>query len=193
MPIHAVRLIVYLALGSVLAAPVLHQGRQLSERFRAFAVKGGLSFASGSTDMVEIVVERWSTEAETSRVVKTLETGGEKALVKLLQDIRPRVGYVRYLRTDDALPPEERQFNLKYAFESVGEDTRRIVLAAEADLTFPNRVDYPIRVIEMRFGTNGIGEGRLSKARVGFSNGRKILELADYRNGLVCLREIRRQ
>ena len=64
------------------------------ERFTAMAV----NMSRGGSGTVEIVVNRWSTDAERTKLMSTLMTQGDDKLLSVLQDI-PRVGYFRSANT----------------------------------------------------------------------------------------------
>src|SRR5262245_26003682 len=44
---------------------------------------------------LDLVVERWSTDAERNALLETLKKGGSDALLDALQDVKPRAGYIR--------------------------------------------------------------------------------------------------
>src|SRR5438876_2614262 len=63
------------------------------ERFTALAVNMSNVGRPGA-DVVDIVVDRWSTDAERDRLIKTLMDKGPEKLLETLQGL-PRVGYFR--------------------------------------------------------------------------------------------------
>src|SRR5690348_11269624 len=76
----------------VLSCGLIAQTLGSPERFTALAVnqEGGRP----GTAQVEIVINRWSTDAERQRLVKTLIDRGPEKLLEVLQDT-PKVGYIR--------------------------------------------------------------------------------------------------
>lgn len=129
------------------------------ERFVALAVNMGEP-VRWSTLNVEIVVNRWSTDGERDRLLTVLNEQGPDKLLDALRRI-PRVGYIR--------TPDRVGYDLHFARRTPGEDGgERIVLATDRYITFwearnrPRTVDYPFTVVELRMGSNGEGEGKMS-------------------------------
>jgi hypothetical protein len=148
-------------------------------RFSAFAV----SMPAGQAGVVEIVIERWTTDAERQALLEVLsgssfKAGGQTKLLEALQKIKPRTGYIR--------TPKSLGWDLRYARENLLPDgTRQIVIATDKPVSFlaaasGSRVmDYPFSFVEMRMKPNDKGEGRLLVATaVDVKNGR--LELENY-------------
>jgi hypothetical protein len=149
-------------------------------RFSAFAV----SMQGGRAGVVEIVVERWTPDDERKKLLEVLagadfNAGGQDKLLKALQDVKPRTGYIR--------TPNSLGWDLKYAKEfHMPDGTRQIVIATDKPVSFlaarnaSRSMDYPFTFVEMRFkkGENK-GEGRLLAATaVSYKEGK--LELENY-------------
>lgn len=160
-------------------------------RFRAVLQTQGSG--AGLEGVADIVIERWSTDAERQSLVNllagtTLKTGGQDKLLRALQDIKPRTGYIR--------TPNSLGWDLHYARDNVQPDgTRQIVIATDkpvsalAAATQAESTDYPFTLIEMRMGRDDKGEGRmLAQSAITTKNGR--LELENYGNEPVKLSEI---
>jgi hypothetical protein len=148
-------------------------------RFSAFAVQ----MQSGTAGNIEIVIERWSTDAERQALVALVQTatdrsGGQNKLLKALQDIKPRIGFIR--------TPNSLGLDLKYAYESkLQNGQRQIVIATDKPVSFRAAVsssrslDYPFSLVEMQFpaGSNK-GEGKLlARTSVSTKDGKLQLEL----------------
>jgi hypothetical protein len=133
-------------------------------RFSAFAV----SMQAGAAGRVEIVIERWSTDQERQGLIEVLagasfKSGGQDKLLRALQKIKPRVGYIR---TSNSLG-----WDLHYARENMLADgMRQIVIATDKPVSFlaaasgARVMDYPFTFVEMRMKPNDKGEGRLLAA-----------------------------
>jgi hypothetical protein len=148
-------------------------------RFSAFAV----SMPAGQAGLVDIVIERWTTDEERKGLLEILagasfKSGGQTKLLNALQKVKPRTGYIR--------TPKSLAWDLRYARENLLPDgTRQIVIATDKPVSFlaaasGSRVmDYPFSFVEMRMKPNDKGEGRLLVATaVDVKNGR--LELENY-------------
>ncbi len=161
-------------------------------RFTAFNV----SMQTGMAGVTDIVVERWSTDQERQMLLGLVETSkegerGQAKLLKALQDIKQRVGFIR--------TPNSIGWDLKYAWENILPDgTRQIVIATDKPVSFGaaasgSRVlDYPFTLIEMRMKDNDKGEkgeGKmLAASSISTKNGK--LEIENYGQEPVRLTEI---
>ena len=160
------------------------------EEFTAIATNLGSVGATGITRL-DLVVERWSTEAERDRLMEAFRKQGPEAALRVLQNM-PRVGYMR--------TPETLAYDLRYAYQTKGEDGgRRIILATDRPIGFwearqrPRSIDYPFTLIEMRIGEDGEGEGKMSIAARITAAPRSGLVLEDYSTHPVMLTEIRQR
>jgi hypothetical protein len=161
-------------------------------RFTAFNV----SMPTGMSGVTEIVVERWTTDAERTKLLGLVETakwgeGGQRKLLDALQKIKPRVGFIR--------TPNSIGWDLRYAVESAMPDgTRQLVIATDKPVSFAaaasggEAMDYPFTLVEMRMKPNEKGEGKmLAATSITVKNGR--MELENYGQEPVRLTEITEQ
>ena len=173
---------------AVLAPAASTQSNQPAERFTAFAVSlGGMRQASGAS-VVDITVDRWSTDAERQRLIEVLQTKGPNQLLETLRDMR-EVGNIR--------TPDSIGYPLRYAHQTPAEDGgRRIVIATDRPIGFweaanrPRTIDYPFTVIQMQLGSDGTGDGRMSIATriIAHDN---VIELENYASQPVMLKQVR--
>ena len=158
-------------------------------RFTAFNV----SMPTGMSGVTEIVIERWTTTAERTKLLGLVETakygeGGQRKLLDALQKVKPRVGFIR--------TPNSIGWDLRYAVESTLPDgTRQLVIATDKPVSFAaaasdsRAMDYPFTIVEMRMKPNEKGEGKmLAATSITTKNGR--LELENYGQEPVRLTEI---
>ena len=155
------------------------------EEFTAIAIVNN-DQGSGA-GVVQIRVERWSTEAEQKKLVDTLIKESPRKALDVLQDMRP----VGTIRTPDSLG-----YNLRYAQQTPGKDGgRQIVIATDRPIGFwearnqPRTIDYPFTVIQMQIGPDGKGKGTMSYATkiIAYNN---IIELENYATAPIMLTEI---
>jgi hypothetical protein len=193
-----IRLLVGIVVAFALFVPVA--GRQVAPeaptvkdplRFRATLQTQGQD--AGRMGVAQIVIERWSTNAERESLVSllagtTLKAGGQDKLLRALQNVKPRAGFIRL--------PNTLGWDIQYARDNVQPDgTRQIVIATDKPVSFGAAVsgaeslDYPFTLIEMRMGANNKGEGRmLARSAITVKSGR--LELENYGNEPIKLSEI---
>jgi len=188
------RLAAAAALMAVLAAGAAIGAAQTSgtpERFTALAVNMSNVGRTGA-GTVEIVVNRWSTDAERDRLVSALLEKGPEKLLDTLQDM-PRVGYFR--------TPNSIGYDLHYARRSPMPDGgERVVLATDRRIGFweaanqPRSIDYPFTIIELHVNNDGEGEGKMSLAtKITADKDSKTVILEDYATQPVLLQSVKRE
>jgi len=161
------------------------------ERFTALAVNMSNVGRSGA-NTIEIVVDRWSTDAERDRLMTTLMEKGADKLLDVLRDMR-RVGYIR--------SPNSLGYDLHYARRTpLPDGGERVVLATDRPVGFweavnrPRSIDYPFTIIELHLNADGEGEGKLSLAtRIMADKESKTIVLEDYANQPVLLTSVKRE
>jgi hypothetical protein len=128
-------------------------------RYTAFAVDMSGRTRGAGTGTVDIVIERWSTPDEIKRLGDSLKEGGTDSLLKQLRKVEPRVGYIS---TAGSLA-----YPLRFAIQdSLASGGSRLLVGTDRRLGFfvlqgSRTVDYPFLVIEVRFGADGKGQGKL--------------------------------
>lgn len=160
------------------------------EKFRAFAVNMSGVGRSGS-GTVDIVIERWSSDAERERLIKVFLEKGPEKLLDALQDTK-RVGYIR--------APQTLGWDLRFARQIEGEDgTRQIIILTDRPINFaearnrPRTIDYPFTLIDMRVDKNGDGEGKASVAtKITYDKKKNNVELENYGTQPVLLTKVSR-
>ena len=132
------------------------------ERFVAFAVDFGSAARGSSSGTIDIVIERWSTEAERRTLVSAFREKGPEGLRKALEDIKP-LGRIT--------TPGSIGYDLRYAHQvPLPGGGRRILAGTERPMSFREMSrgtvssDYPFTIVEMRLDAKGEGNGRLSLA-----------------------------
>ena len=162
-----------------------------AERFTAFAVDIGHP-GRASSGVIEIVVERYSTEAEANRLMKVLLEKGPEQLLDTIQQV-PRLGFFR--------APGNLGWDVKFARKVPGEDggetislmTDRYISIWEA-ANRPRTIDYPFTLIELRIGPDGQGEGKMSIAtKIIPDKRRNTVILEDYKSQPVMLKNVKRE
>jgi len=142
--------------------------------------------------MVEIVIERWSTEAERARLRDVLIERGPEKLLTALQDIKPRVGFIRSAGS--------LGWDLRYAREEVSDATgsHRIIIATDRPMSYwerttqPRSADYEFTLAEIRIGADGKGEGKLvPAAKVKWNQEQQTIEIENYGTEPVRLNSIK--
>jgi hypothetical protein len=173
------------------AAQVGITGHDAREEFTAVALSPGGPLTGAVAGNLEIVIERWSTDAERQRLLEAIRKG-QNAALDVMRDL-PRVGTIR--------TPGNLAWDLHYAHQAAGEDGgRRIFLGTDRPISFaeevnqPRTIRYPFTFIEMRLDDRGEGEGKLSRAtRVIASDDGRFVQLENYDTQPVELTEVKRR
>jgi len=160
----------------VSALPALAQKTKPIEVFTAFAAALG----TVRTSIVEITVNRWSTDEERDRLLTTLQEFGQEKLLDTLQKIRPQVGYMR--------TPSSVGYDLYYGRNNPQPDGgRHVVFATNRRVSFreaannARSMEYQFTLIELRLGPDGKGEGKLvPAAKVAWDRDAHRIEIENY-------------
>lgn len=146
--------------------------------FTAFAVNMNAT-GSAAAGTVQIVIDRWSTEAERDQMLAAFQEKTPERQLDALQKLR-KVGYIR--------TPDSIGYELHYARQVADEDGgRKVFIATDRYIGFweatnrPRSIDYPFTLIELHIGHGGAGEGKMSIAtRIVPDMKNKVITLEDY-------------
>ncbi|HZT76218.1 MAG TPA: hypothetical protein VFA27_06145 [Vicinamibacterales bacterium] len=166
----------------------LAQTNGTPERYTATAV----NMERGGAGTLEIVVNRWSTDAERQKLVSTLMDKGENKLLDALQSA-PKVGYIR--------TPNSIGWDLHYANRRpLPDGGEQVVIATDRPIGFreaanqPRSIDYPFTVIEMHLNADGEGQGTMSVAtKVMADKETGTIQLENFGTTPVMLTNIKRE
>jgi len=142
--------------------------------------------------IVEIDVDRWSSDQERDSLLDVLRTKGENSLLSSLQETK-RVGFIR--------TPDRLGWDLHYASETPTDDGGKdIVIATDRPIRFWEAANltrttrYPFTIIQIHLDKDGKGEGRMSVAtKLSMSKDGKTLELENYSTQPVILEQVAEQ
>jgi hypothetical protein len=176
---------------AALTALTIAQTSGTPERFVAFAVNMGTPGPAAS-GTVEMVVNRWSTDAERDRLMKVLMDNGPEKLLDALQKM-PRVGYIR--------TPNSIGYDLHFARRTpIADGGERVVMATDRHISFweaanrPRSIDYPFTVIEIHLKADGEGEGKMSLAtKITAEPESKTIVLENYGTQPVLLQSVHKE
>jgi hypothetical protein len=179
--------------GFLLAGPAQAQDKKEKPkqyRFTAFAVNMNSGPKAG---VIDIVLERLTTAEERQEMIAAFVEGGQDKMLKWLQKVKPRVGFIR--------TPNSLGYDLQYAYRFINSDgTSRIVIGTDRPINFweasrqPRTIDYPFTIIEMRLDAKGEGEGRMAAGtKISKSKDGKTVELENYGISPVALNQIKLQ
>jgi len=158
---------------------------------RFTAIAANLTPSRGPmTQVLEITIARWSTEAECNQLTEALKANGQQGLLKALQQL-PAVGYIR--------TPSSLGYELRYARLDTSKDGgQRIFVLTDRFVGFGELInqsrslDYPFTMIQMRLKPNGEGDGQLSPA-TSISEADTLLIVENYGIQPIQLTSVRRE
>jgi len=177
-----------LAAAAALSFVVAAQTNGTPERFTASAI----DINRGGAGNVEIVVNRWSTDAQRNTLMKALLDKGPEQLLDKLQDM-PRMGYIR--------TPDSTGWDIHFARRvTQPEGGERVVLVTDRRIGFweashqPRSIDYPFTVIELRLNGDGEGQGKMSIAtKIVADKEQNIVTLENWDTSPVQLTNVKRE
>ena len=164
----------------------------------AFAVNMS-NIGPGSSAVVDITIDRWSTPAERELLIKTMLEKNSNALLRELQKL-PEHGRFRIPGLIGPDPHNLRLGNpLHYAWQTPQpEGGRRIVIATDRYIGFaearnqPRTVDYPFTLFEIRVDKSGEGQGKMAVAtKISFDKKKNAIELENYSSEPVRLNNVK--
>ena len=175
----------------IVSAMPVAQTAVTPERYVATAVNLGQPGPTGPWT-VEMVINRWSTDAERDRLISRLIQKGPEALLETLREL-PRVGYIR--------TPDSLGYDLHFARKQpLGDGGERVSLATDRYISFweatqrPRTVDYPFTYIELRLGPDGMGEGRMSIfTKIVYDKKENAIVLENYGTQPVLMQNVRKE
>ena len=144
------------------AIPSAQSNMAKPEKFTAFAVDISNTAPRANTAVVDIQINRWSTDTERDQLMKVFREKGQEALLSALQKL-PVVGGIR--------TPGSLNYDLHFARQRPDAEggrmiflmTDRYVGAWEA-MNRPRTIDYPFTLIQLQLDRNGRGVGKASIA-----------------------------
>ena len=178
-----------LALGAAATAVSYAADSRPAERFTAFAIDMN-GRAGRNTASVDIVIDRWSTEAERDRLLSSLKEKGSDGLLDDLRE-QPELGYIR---TASSLG-----YPLRFAYQSPlpGGGTR-VLIATDRRMSFlevtrnSRTRDYPFTIVELRLDADGKGEGKLMPLARVTSYPDDVVEIENYQMQPVRLTNVKK-
>jgi hypothetical protein len=148
------------------------------------------NIGTGANAIVDITIDRWSTEEERKGLMTTFFEKGPEKLLDAVQDTKP-VGRIRF--------PNTLGYDLRFARHFPLEDGgERYVIMTDRRIGFaearnqPRTIDYPFTLIEIRVGKDGKGEGKMSVAtKISYSKKHDTVELENYSSEPVRLTNVK--
>ena len=145
------------------------------EHFTANAI----DINTGQTGLVDIQVNRWSTEAERTAMTQTLFKKGSQALLEAVRDARS----VGRIYTTGSIG-----YDLRYAFQrKLPDGGREIILATDRPMSHweltnqPRSAEFPFTWVQLQVRPDGTGDGKLAvAARIIGEEADQLIEVEDY-------------
>ena len=168
------------------AAIVAAQTNGTPERFSAAAINTNV----GAAGSIDIVVDRWSSNAESDKLLKAMADEASEKVLDIVQDL-PVKGYFN--------SPGSLRWDIHFARRApLPDGGERVVLITDRRISFweatnrPRSFDYPFTVIELRINRDGRGEGKLSVATKVIADG-DMITLENYDIQPVQLTNVKRE
>jgi hypothetical protein len=137
----------------------------------------------------EVIINRWSTDADRERVVAAFAEGQERLAYEISQG--QAIGYIKW--------PGNTEYTIRYAHRVPANDgSEQIVLGVDHAMTLwwqdkAPASPTPYTIIQVRLPKGGVGEGKLSlSGKVAADKTAKAITIEDYASQPVVLSEVRR-
>jgi hypothetical protein len=177
-----------LVLASVGVSGAIYAQSSGREHFTAFAVDISNTSPRANTTTVDIVINRYSPDADRDRLLEALDKGQDQ-LLKVLQKM-PVVGYMT--------TPGSLRYDIHFARQRPGADggrtiyvmtDRRIGMWEAANR--PRSFDYPFTLIQLQLDKDGKGVGKASIATKITKTADNTIELENFSSEPVRLTEVK--
>jgi hypothetical protein len=172
----------------VTALPAAQSNMAKPERFTAFAVDTSNTAPRTKTSMVDITINRWSTDEERDRLLSVFREKGQDALLSSLQKL-PVVGGIN--------TPGSLRYDIHFARQRPeAEGGRMIFLMTDRYMTAweamnrPRSSDYPFTLIQLQVDKDGKGVGKASVATKITQAADGTIELENFANQPVMLNDV---
>lgn len=184
-----VALISALGLAVSTAMPSAQSNMARPEKFTAFAVDISNTAPRANASVVDIQINRWSTDAERDQLLQVLKEKGQEGLLSALQKL-PVVGGIR--------TPGSLNYDIHFARQRPEAEggrmvflmTDRYINAWEA-MNRPRTMDYPFTLIQLQLDKSGRGVGKASIATKITQEVDGTIELENFSNQPVMLNDVR--
>ena len=177
--------------------PEAASGGGVSERFVGRAPSD--SDPAGSS-YIEIVIQRWSTDDERESLCGTLVKDGPGALLAAVHRVLQRpagVVLIPGIPGAGARVRTRQARNVVFARDVGTPEGRQVIVATDQYLAFGEPTlnwpsDYEFTLLDIRFGADGTGVGKLARpGKVVYNTATKIIEIDDYAAQPVRLTDVR--
>jgi len=186
------------ALVAPTAVPVHAQTMGQKIRMTAWAVSMS-NTATGANAVLDIRVDKWSTDQERQKLISTFLEKGQDGLLNALQKV-PVKGRISNPGKRGPDPQQTRLgWNLRFAMQQPGEDGgMRILIATDRYMTFeevrnqPRTVDYPFTFVDIRLNKDGEGVGKMAVAtQLTFDKKKNTIVFENYSSEPVRLQQVK--
>jgi hypothetical protein len=179
-----------LALLMVLGVVVQLRANPIAERFTFARPPAPESTVDPKSGRMGLDLNRWSTAAERDLVAATIRENGPEPLLDAFRDTG-RIGTLYW--------PGGLDYAVRYAWRSPRADgDTDVVLVVDRPLWLwwdasPPSTPYRYTVVQMRLGTDGVGEGRVSMGTSVATDPALGVVLSDFAKAPALLADVRRE
>lgn len=173
-----------------IAVPAAQSNIPTPEKFTAFAVDVSNTAPSARTSSVDIVINRWSSQADRERLLAVFRDKGQTALLGELNKL-PKIGYIN--------TPGALAYDLKFAMERPEAEGGRMIyimtdryIGAWEAANRPRTIDYPFTLIQLKVDKAGNGEGKASVYTKITEAKDGTIELENFANQPVMLNNVKK-
>jgi hypothetical protein len=154
-----------------------------------FVARAPIDADPSGASRIEILIQRWSTDEERDDLRAALLESGPRALLAALHKVQRRpagVVVIPGIPGAGARVRTRQARNVLFARDVETAKGRQVIIATDQYLAFgePTKSwssDYEFTLLDIRFGRDGTGTGKLARpANVVYNKKTKVIELDDY-------------
>lgn len=172
----------------VAAGPGPQAAGPIDAPFQRFVARAPVDGDPGSFSRIDIMIERWSSDAERDALAAALATQGPGGLLTALQSLRRRVGVLLIpgVPGTGARARLRHPVNLYFAQQIDTRKGRQMILAADHPLAFGQSTvkwpsEFEFSLLDVRFAPDGTGTGKVAAAgQLAYNKETHSIEVANY-------------
>jgi hypothetical protein len=160
------------------------------QEFKETYYANAIALGKGLSSNLQVTITRWTTDEERNTLLQTLAEKGQEKMIDVMRD-QKETGFLRL--------PNTMGYRLYYAYQTVKDNKRRIVLSTDRPVSMAEAwrngrsMDYATTMVVLDLDENNKGEGTLGFAlKLKMDPATKQLDIENYGTDPVQLKNVRK-